>query len=225
MKTSVLSLLTLTLLLIVSAVSFAETRYVIDQLVITVRSNKTDNYEILTTLRTASPVIILAEDTEYVKVRTSKGIEGYVRKQYVSKAIPKKIQIKQLQQQRATLESQLQQQRQEFQEKSGLAMSRLEQLETLSDDFKTTQLQLEQIKKDYDKLKKSSDNVVNLAAERDRLLEDNSRMTNELVVLQEENRNFHRSNMIQWFLAGGGVFLIGWLIGKISRKKRGYGQF
>ncbi|MCK4621623.1 MAG: TIGR04211 family SH3 domain-containing protein [Desulfuromonadales bacterium] len=225
MKTSVLSLLILTLLLIVSAVSFAETRYITDQLVITVRSNKTNNYEILTTLRTASPVKILAEDTEYVKVRTSKGIEGYVRKQYVSKAIPKKIQIEQLQQQRATLESQLQQQRQEFQEKSGLAMTSLKQLESLGDELKTTRLQLEQIKSDYDKLKKSSNNVVNLAAERDQLLEENSRMTNELVVLQEENRNFHRSNMIQWFLAGGGVFLIGWLIGKISRKKRGYGQF
>lgn len=225
MKTSVLSLLILTLLLIVSAVSFAETRYITDQLVITVRSNKTNNYEILTTLRTASPVKILAEDTEYVKVRTSKGIEGYVRKQYVSKAIPKKIQIEQLQQQRATLESQLQQQRQEFQEKSGLAMTSLKQLESLGDELKTTRLQLEQIKSDYDKLKKSSDNVVNLAAERDQLLEENSRMTNELVVLQEENRNFHRSNMIQWFLAGGGVFLIGWLVGKISRKKRGYGQF
>ncbi|MCK4690352.1 MAG: TIGR04211 family SH3 domain-containing protein, partial [Desulfuromonadales bacterium] len=225
MKTSVLSLLTLTLLLIVSTVSFAETRYVTDQLVITVRSNKTNNYEILTTLRTASPVKILEEGAEYLKVRTSKGIEGYVRKQYVSKAIPKKIQIEQLQQQRATLESQLQQQRQEFQEKSGLAMTSLKQLETLGDELKTTRLQLEQIKSDYDKLKKSSDNVVNLATERDQLLEENSRMTNELVVLQEENRNFHRSNMIQWFLAGGGVFLIGWLIGKISRKKRGYGQF
>ena len=225
MKTSVLSLLTLTLLLIVSTVSFAETRYVTDQLVITVRSNKTNNHEILTTLRTASPVKILEEGAEYLKVRTSKGIEGYVRKQYVSKAIPKKIQIEQLQQQRATLESQLQQQRQEFQEKSGLAMTSLKQLETLGDELKTTRLQLEQIKSDYDKLKKSSDNVVNLATERDQLLEENSRMTNELVVLQEENRNFHRSNMIQWFLAGGGVFLIGWLIGKISRKKRGYGQF
>ncbi|NOQ52904.1 MAG: TIGR04211 family SH3 domain-containing protein [Desulfuromonadaceae bacterium] len=225
MKTSVLSLLTLTLLLIVSTVSFAETRYVTDQLIITVRSNKTNNHEILTTLRTASPVKILEEGAEYLKVRTSKGIEGYVRKQYVSKAIPKKIQIEQLQQQRATLESQLQQQRQEFQEKSGLAMTSLKQLETLGDELKTTRLQLEQIKSDYDKLKKSSDNVVNLAAERDQLLEENSRMTNELVVLQEENRNFHRSNMIQWFLAGGGVFLIGWLIGKISRKKRGYGQF
>lgn len=224
MRSSIGSISIVILILLSSLTAQAETRYVSDQLVVTIRSNKTNNYEVLETLITDSPMEILEEDKTFVKVRTQKGTEGYVRKQYVSKTIPKSIQLARLRTEKAALEEQLRKQQLEFQDATGLATSSQTIIEKLTSDLEQTQKQLDKVNADFTQLQKRSENVINLTAERDQLLEENSQAMSELAVLQEENKGFHRSNMIQWFLAGGGVFLAGWLAGKVSRKKRGYGR-
>lgn len=225
MRTVTISLLATALLLTVAVTTYADTRYISDQLVVTVRSNKTKIYTVLATLRTANPVEVLEEDANFLKIRTAKGVVGFIRKQYVTRTIPKAIQIAQLKKQQATLKKQLQQQQLKVQKTSGVATASQSEIEQLTNDLKQTRQQLEKVSRDYEQLKKRSENVINLTTERDQLREENARITSQLTVLQEENKGFHRSNMIQWFLAGGGVFLVGWLIGKISRKKRGYGRF
>ncbi|MFC1827168.1 hypothetical protein ACFLZQ_04480, partial [Thermodesulfobacteriota bacterium] len=58
------------------------------------------------------------------------------------------------------------------------------------------------------------------AKERDQLRQENKKLTSGIKVLQEKNDEIADSRMIKWFLAGGGVFFFGWIIGRISRKKR-----
>ncbi|WP_303720382.1 TIGR04211 family SH3 domain-containing protein [Malonomonas rubra] len=217
-------LFTTSLFLLGTFSAFAETRYVSDQLVVTVRSNKTSNHEILTTLITGSPVEILEEDPTYVKVKTSKGITGYIEKQYVTKAIPKKIQIAELKKQNEALEQKLKSQQIQYQDAAGLATSSQTTIEELTSELEQTNKKLDNVQKEYANLEQRAENVIALTTERDQLLKENGQMSSELKVLQEENKSFHRSNMIQWFLAGGGVFFGGWLVGKVSRKKRGYGR-
>lgn len=224
MKTS-FSAISVVILLLLSISAQAETRYISDVLVVTVRSNTTNNYEILTTLATASPVEILEDGKNFVKVRTQKGIEGYIRSQYLTKATPKATQIARLEKQKADLEEKLKAQQLKFQDASGLATSSQTIIEQLTTDLNQTMQQLEKVKKDYAQLKQQSEDVLSITTERDQLLEENSQNISQLQILQEENKSFHRSNMIQWFLAGGAVFLVGWLAGKTSRKKRGYGSF
>ena len=72
------------LVLAAAAAAMAETRYVSDLLVVTVRSAKGNSYETLETLITGTPVEILEEDNTYVKVLTPKGSEGYILKQYIN---------------------------------------------------------------------------------------------------------------------------------------------
>ena len=72
----------------------------------------------------------------------------------------------------------------------------------------------------YNTLVAQSENVVKIARERDQLLQKNKKLTASVKELQKKNEKFADSKMIKWFLAGGGVFFFGWLIGKISRKKR-----
>ena len=225
MRTFSASFLMTALLLVMATFSFAETRYVSDHLVVTVRSNKTDNYQVLATLGTASAVDILNEDANYLKVRTSKGVEGYIRKQYITKALPKSLQIATLEKQKAALENELAQQQQNLKATSGLANTHQAENDQLTGDLKQTKQQLEKLSSDYTALLESSGNVINLGIERDQLLEENLKISNQLIVLQEENKDFHRTNMIQWFLAGGGVLLVGWLLGKVSRKQRNYSRF
>ena len=218
-----LSLLCLSLCLASSAA--AETRYISDQLVVTVRDSKSNNYTTLGTLLTASPVEILDEDKTFVKVRTEKGIEGYILKQYVTKALPKEIQIDRLKKQLAALETKLEQQQSDFQTASADANSSQATINQLTEELELTKRQLDTVSEEFAKLQTLSENVVSLSAERDQLLEENSQTISELKVLRDENANFHRSNMVQWFLAGGGVFFFGWLAGKLSRKKQKYSRF
>ena len=208
------------LFLVTTSSLYAETRYISDQLIVTVRSGKGNQYKILETLPTSSPVNVLEEDKNYVKVITQKGTEGYIQRHYVTKTLPKKTQIKQLTKEIAALQQQLETQHQSvstFQDATGEMKNQITELSTQLDQ---AQLTLKTKEDEYQALLNKSDNVLELSSENEQLVEENNMLDSELLVLREENQNFHRSNMIQWFLAGAGVFLGGWIIGKISRKKR-----
>lgn len=208
------------LFLFVTSSAYAETRYISDQLLVTVRSGEGDQYRILETLPTSTPVKILEENKNYVKVITPKGTEGYILSHYVSKNLPKSVQIGQLNQEIAKLQQQLSSQQQKFQTSQDEASSHKNTIAELSSQLDQTHQELEKIKGDYKTLLSNSENIIGLSSENERLVEEGKLQNSELMVLREENQNFHRSNMIQWFLAGGAVFFGGWLIGKISRKKQ-----
>ncbi len=224
MKISFLSGLFYCLLLLIASTAAAETRYISDQIIVTVRSNMGKQYDTLETLLTASPVEIIEETGGYVKVRTKKGTEGYIRKQYVTTKTPKSTQIAQLKRQKATLQTKIDKLNLDYQKQSETANTHQANTEALTNDLKAAQQNLNKVKSAYENFQERAKNVVALANERDRLLEENNSFSDQLTVLQAENKEFHRSNMIQWFLAGGGVFFGGWLIGKISRKKRGFNR-
>ncbi|MFK5926652.1 MAG: TIGR04211 family SH3 domain-containing protein [Desulfuromusa sp.] len=208
------------LFLIVAVPAYAETRYISDQLLVTVRSGQGNQFKILETIPTSTPVEILEDGKTYVKVVTPKGTEGYILAHYVSKAVPKSVQIKRLKDKIMTLEQQLEAQLQSSQAIQGEASTQKNQIADFSAQLDQTRLELNKATSDYKTLLSKSENVLNLSHENEKLVEENNMLNSELLVLREENQNFHRSNMIQWFLAGAGVFLGGWLIGKISRKKQ-----
>lgn len=214
------------LVLLAAATSaYAETRYISDVLVVTVRDQEGDNYNVLETLTTATPVEILDEDKTYVKVKTPKGTVGYILKQYITKELPKALQIKQLNGQVSDLQAQLDQLREKSQESLNTASQSQAQSDSLTKQLEQTRQELATVDNKYQQLLKNSENVINLTTENEQLIEQNKLINSELMVLREENQNFHRSNMIQWFIAGAAVFFGGWLIGKISRKKqRGYSR-
>jgi SH3 domain protein len=211
--------------LLPASAALAETRYITDQLLVTVRSDTSKDFKSLENLQTDTPVEVLKVEGAFVQVKTAKGNTGYIPSQYVSKNIPKPIQISKLTQQVTALQAQLEKERQEYQKNSAAANSEQRNIAAITSELQQTKLELEKISSDYKTLRESSEDVLNLMTTAETLTEENYRLSNELAVLQKENNNFHRSNMVQWFLAGGGVFFFGWLIGKISRRKRGFERF
>ncbi len=211
----------ITILLVAFAFSaHAETRYVSDKLIVTVRSGKGNQFKVLETIQTATPVTVVEKDKEYLKVLTPKGTEGYVKRQYITKSIPKTTQIKQLNIKLNQLEQKLSVRQNNLNSTQTDINSYKEQIETLSVQLKKTQQELKKSTNDHNELLSKADNVVNISNENQQLIEENNLINGEIMMLREENQKFHRTNMIQWFLAGGGVFFGGWLIGKISRKKQ-----
>lgn len=225
-----ISLLLLSIIILSSAV-MAETRYVSDQLVITLRQGKSSKHKILRTLKTGTPLEVLEEGKSYLKVRTSDGLEGYVLRQYIGTNPPKHQLIKRLegenkglQQKIARLDkanNDLKAQIGAMQESHARELLELTGRSSLVDEA-LQQIQQEQeiTAEKYSTLLAQSENVIAIAEERDQLLMDRSKLTSEVTSLRNQNEKLSDNRMIKWFLAGGSVFLLGWIIGKISRKKR-----
>ena len=209
----------------------ADTRYVGDELVITLRAGKSSQHKIIKTLKTGTALEVLEEDETYLKVRIQDGSEGYVLRQYVSSDPPKTQRIAELEKLNSNLQkkyktlettnSDLEMQLKAYREKSGQEISDL--------SVKSTELEknLEQaltgermMAEKYDALLAQAENVVEIAEERDRLSQQNEKLQAEATTLAEKNEKLADARMIKWFLAGGGVLFLGWLIGRISRKKR-----
>ncbi|MFO7813610.1 MAG: TIGR04211 family SH3 domain-containing protein [Pelovirga sp.] len=217
MKFKILILVSL-LAALLAGPATAETRYISDTLLVTVRSNTTNDYQILGRLSSNAPVTILGEQGNFYRLRTADGIEGYVAKQYITAEPPKTLIIEQLQAQIAALEEenrQLQTRYTELQE----ANEDPAETANLVVQLEETRTKLKQMTEQYENLRESSADVLTLHENNQLLEEQNQSLNREVQILREENSSFHRSNMIQWFLAGAGVFLGGWLIGKISRQK------
>ncbi len=202
-------LISLCLQLLLSTLSFADTRYISDTLVVTVRAQPGNGEQILDTVRTGTPLEVLEELKNYLRVRTPKGVEGYVRSQYVSAEVPKAEQIKQLK----TANSQLQ-------KKIAELTTRLNNSSKEAASLTAVSQELSRVKADYQALQKASANVLQITRERDQLQQENSNLTERMQRLKEESSLYLRTGVIKWFLAGAGVLFFGWILGKLSRKKK-----
>jgi SH3 domain protein len=225
----------LALLIIASGVivpsAEADTRYVGDQLIITLRQGKSTKHRILKTLETGTPVEILEEDSSYLRVRTSDGTEGYVLRQYISSNPPKTQRIDELEVEKSVLQKKNSELEKNKKELAMQLKSIQENYDRELSDLTTKSADIDQnieqalnneriITEKYNTLVTQAENVLEIAEERERLLQDNKKLSAGIKKLQEKNKKMSDSRMIKWFLAGGGVFFFGWLIGKISRKKR-----
>jgi SH3 domain protein len=209
----------------------ADTRYVGDQLVITLRIGKSTEHKIIKTLKTGTPLEVLEEDKTYLKVRTLDGAVGYVLRQYISSDPPKTKRIEDLERLNSSLQSkvtnletankELEMQLKTYQENykqeiSGISVKSTELEKKLEQSLSNERIVTEK----YNTLLAQAENVVEIAAERDLLSGQNKKLQAEMAALSEKYEKIADARMVKWFLAGGGVFFFGWIIGKISRKKR-----
>ncbi|MEN8134572.1 MAG: TIGR04211 family SH3 domain-containing protein [Thermodesulfobacteriota bacterium] len=219
--------------LFIHTVAAAETMYVSDQLLITFRQGKSTEHKILKTLKTGMPLEILEreEGDNYVKVKLQSGEEGYVLSQYLTNETPKSILISRLEKQLEKIREQLAQANAKRAETSQ-QLNAVQEQQTLKEGELTgsineLNLVLAETKKDlqaatvkYNTLVENSGKVVEITTDRDRLKKTNEKLSSKVQSLTAENSELLRTGMIKWFLAGGGVLFFGWIIGRISRKKR-----
>ncbi|OHB25641.1 MAG: hypothetical protein A2X84_05480 [Desulfuromonadaceae bacterium GWC2_58_13] len=200
--------------------ALAKTLYVSDDLIINFRAGKGSQYRIIRTLKTGTPVEVLGEDKDHLQVRLQNGDEGYVLKQYMTDELPKIQVITALQKENDRLKAQLGATDSGRAEIEAQLAASLEQQRQLQVQLAETTAALQKVQARYDDLGQKSENVVAIVDERDRLASENVQLSAELTGLREENSTLLRTAMIQWFLAGAGVFGGGWIFGRISRKKR-----
>ncbi len=226
------SLSIILLFLSFSLPAYGETGYVADELIITLRQGMGNQYKILRTLKTATPLEILEKGDTYFRVRTRKGDEGYVLRQYVSMQTPKPTIIANLSREVGALNSKIEKleaERKNLQEKitdlqknstmSEKSLNR--QLADVQEKYRQTRQQLDSVNKDHSSLLSKSENLINIIAERDQLAAENEKLASKAEELKIENSDLLRTGVIKWFLAGAGVLFFGWILGKFSKKRRG----
>jgi SH3 domain protein len=207
------------MLIFPSLPALAATGYVTDQIVLTLRSGPSEQAETLDHLKTDTRVEILTEEGRYARVRTEDGKEGFVQKQFLTDQTPKLLVINRQSKEIETLharikaatgsDAQVQQQ-----------LSDLQALNTQQEkELQTALASLEKLTHEYQQLLDASGNLLQTTQERDQLKEENIALTAEAVTLRDENTDLLTTGSIKWFLAGAGVLLFGWFMGKISRKK------
>ena len=237
------ALLILALILVAAPLSVrADTQYVSDKLIITMRSGAGGDYKIIKTLDTGTPVEVLEETDKYLKVRTKDAKEGWVLKQYITAELPKATVIsglkREIERSKARLKGEIEKSKARIRKLSmemdglkgslksekGLRRKDVRALEMgvgeYKDKISETTLELQELKGKHTKLVEDSADIVKVVDELDVLKEKFALIAAENDELKQENKRLLIRTMIYWFLAGGGVFFVGWIIGQISKRRK-----
>lgn len=211
-KKTLRRVLLLLLLLGMALPALAEQGYITDRLHITLRRGPGNEYKILKSLPSATPVEILERGERYLKVRLEDGEEGYVLTQYVSDEMPFVLVAERLRRERDRLGDRLkalEDKERALQAELTAAGGRLQRSE--SELRKTTE--------QFQVLRAGSEHVTEIMAERDRLRQENQDLQARLTVLKKDNARLLRTDIFRWFLAGAGVLWLGWLLGRRPPKR------
>jgi SH3 domain protein len=209
----------------------AETRYVSDRLIISVRDGQSQNAAVLGYIETGAPVDILEEKEDVLKIRTKDGIEGWVRAKYIVPEKPKAMIIEHLKNEIAALNKTIEALKNNQDSTSNrLSESKKtyqEMIEELKEEVKTNQKfaanaksDFIQMNKKYSTLLKNSKNSAKLIEETERLKKLNSKLNTEVKSLRKDQKNPLKSKRIQSFIAGAAVLLFGFFLGGSVKKKK-----
>ncbi len=217
MRTAVLAVL-----LAVAGIAVAETRYVDDRLMITLRTGQGNAYQILRTLPSGTPMELLETGDTYSKVRLQDGTEGWVLSQYLTDQPVARDQLAQAQQKLERLQSENQDLKKNLNE--------------LKSEKRSVESEHKQLSTTADKLQKELDRMKDVAARPMELDKQNQEMRQRLQelelqsrMLKEENTALRDRTNRDWFLAGGGVLFAGLILGlllpKLRKRSSGWGDW
>jgi SH3 domain protein len=204
-----------TLILTLSTCALAETRYVSDDLEITMRSGKGNHFSITRMLSSGTPVEVLEVDKEegYTRVRTSNGKEGWVLSRYLMRTPAARDRIADAEKQLAEME--LEKRKLET-AMAGLTESRdalNKQLSTLDSNNRKTSQELAEIKR-------TASSALAIDSENKELKSHVVSLERQLQTLQQENEGLKDRTARDWFMVGAGVVLLGILVGLVIPRIR-----
>ena len=197
----------------------AETRYVSDELEITMRVGASTRQRIISMLKSGTPVEILSVDRKsgYSKVRASNGKTGFVLSRFLMDEPSAREQV-------ASLTARIQ----ELQAEPEQIRSRLSQLQ---EDYAKLQKEHQKLLNDKNSItqelagiRQTAANAINISNERSELRKQVVKLKQETAELQHTNRELANNRNQRWFLIGAAVvlgsILLGWLLPYLRFKRR-----
>ncbi|MGQ9424662.1 TIGR04211 family SH3 domain-containing protein [Gilvimarinus sp. F26214L] len=217
------ALITFVLILLFSAGTFAQTRYVSDELRINMRAGQGNQFRITKILPSGTRMTVLEEGEtgEWVHVRTQAGDEGWVRDQYLQDQPIARDRLTQAQ-------ARIQELTRERQELGGQSSSLQEENQRLSSELQTSQAEVQRLSSELEELQRISGNAITLNQTNKELMEERQLLETEIEVLQAENERLSDDTKQTWFLYGAmavGIGVILTLIIQALRSRRRYSEW
>ncbi len=219
------------ILTVTSKSVFAETRYVSDKLIVSVRDGPNQDDNVLGYIKTGTAVDVLEEKERYLMIKTEDGLEGWVQTQYIISEKPSSRIIEDLRNEINELNKKI-----EFSKNEQGSL--LEKLRVTKQIYEVRIRELEQelninqkntaksknelieLNKKYKKLLSNSENTDELIRKLKKSKKLDSKLKTEINNLKKDSQNFLKSDIIQPFLAGAGVFFFGFIRGGLARSKK-----
>jgi SH3 domain protein len=214
-----------------TAPALAETQYVSDVLIISIKDDRTPDAAAVGYLRSATPVDVLEETEDHMQIRTSGGVEGWVKKKFIVAEKPKAVIIKELEEKISLLESDIKtlQDGSDSQDLETKISGFKQEIASLTDTLKkesmlrlALQKDLKQINAKYQELSKKNKDNASISKELTSLKNENKALKEKIASQPVIDSPSILSGNMKWFLIGGGVLLLGFLIGRSIKGKRSH---
>ena len=210
---------------------FADTRYVSDELIISVRDGQNQDDNVLGYIRTGTAVDVFEEKGRYLRIRTKDGLEGWVQTQYIISEKPNGRIIEDLRNEINDLNKKVESSKNGQGSLSDKLLVtkqiyevRIRELEQeVNINQKNTakaKSELIELNKKYKKLLNSSENTDELIRKLKKSKKLDSKLKTEINNLKKDSQNPLKSSIIQPFLAGAGVFIVGFILGGLARRMK-----
>ena len=193
----------------------AETRYISDDLGITLRTGESTQHQILRMVNSGTSVEVLEthDETGYSRVRTPQGVEGWVLTRYLMDHPGAQDQLANANKKIARLEEENKNLKSNLNQVSGDKSS-------LSKEKGDLVTENDKLKTELDHIRKTAASALAIESENKRLSNERVKLETELQMAQQENISLKDRSNREWFVRGAGVVIAGILIGLILPKIR-----
>ncbi|NOX76837.1 MAG: TIGR04211 family SH3 domain-containing protein [Gammaproteobacteria bacterium] len=191
----------------------AEVRYVIDNLIITMRSGQSTQHQVLRTWPSNTQLEILETTKKYSRVRGPDGTEGWVLNQYITAKPTAKLRLAATQKKLARAEKENARLTTELTKLQNQENALSKQQRELSSDNKK---QLDELTH----LRRVAAKPLKLENENQRLKKGLLELEGQHELLRQENQMLTDSSDRDWFLNGAGVVVLGIIIGLVAPRLR-----
>ena len=193
----------------------ATQKYITDEFEVTMRSGTSTANEILRMLKSGQAVTILEEDvdTKYSLVEVEDGKKGYVLNRYLVDSPSSKFQLDQLQIKSAKQE-----------ETNALLQTQIKKLqadlEIEQSDSGSLKAALLATETELSRVRDAAENTLIIVDENEELKVRVDQLTQNNLMLGEQNASLKDSSNMDWFIRGAGVSLIAFLLGILITRIR-----
>ena len=177
------------------------------------RSGTSQANRIIGMLKPGTQVTIVLEEDGWAKVTLEDGRTGWILKRYLSERPPWRVTAEKLSSENEQLKALVNKIRSE---NRGLAQKNNE----LQGQTNSQQQDLQTVRRDFEELKNSSTNYLNLKMAYENLQGETRKTKAKLDELENAYGKLKISTSIRWFLSGAGVLFLGWFVGSSMARIR-----
>jgi SH3 domain protein len=192
-----------------------ETRYVTDEFEVTMRSGTSTSNSIVRMLRSGEALTVLEEDlpSQYSLVETDGGKQGYVLSRFLMvKPAAKQTLLE--------LEERFAQQQQRLEEQATEVAELKQKLDSEKTDNGALKSTLRASEQELEQVRTAAQDTLSILAQNEQLQTTVEQLRQEKTQLSETNSELSDSTRLDWFVRGGAVSLIAFVIGIVVTRIR-----